>query len=165
VTRAFTHQLVRHRVGFSFSQLSQQYHTETAPRFIIPSAVGRRPAALTAWREAVEKAFRAYCDIVTDLERADTPADASRHERRRLLRSAARTALPAAIESKIAVTANARALRLFLTQRGALEGDEEMRRVCAAVLASLAPDAPALFADFRLEHLADGSPIVRRVET
>src|SRR5689334_13364185 len=29
VSRAFTHQLVRHRVGFSFSQLSQQYHDET----------------------------------------------------------------------------------------------------------------------------------------
>jgi thymidylate synthase (FAD) len=29
VSRAFTHQLVRHRVGFSFSQLSQQYHDES----------------------------------------------------------------------------------------------------------------------------------------
>ncbi len=36
VSRAFTHQLVRHRVGFSFSQLSQQYHDENDATFVCP---------------------------------------------------------------------------------------------------------------------------------
>src|SRR5262249_24968483 len=34
VSRAFTHQMVRHRVGFAFSQLSQQYHDERDATFV-----------------------------------------------------------------------------------------------------------------------------------
>src|SRR5208282_5230463 len=34
ISRAFSHQLVRHRVGFGFSQLSQQYHDESEARFV-----------------------------------------------------------------------------------------------------------------------------------
>src|SRR5262245_42749329 len=39
VSRSFTHQLVRHRVGFSYSQLSQQYHDEENSQSAIPSVV------------------------------------------------------------------------------------------------------------------------------
>jgi len=49
VSRAFTHQLVRHRVGFSFSQLSQQYHDETEAEFVEPAGLEVSPAALAAW--------------------------------------------------------------------------------------------------------------------
>src|SRR6185312_1083635 len=89
VSRAFTHQLVRHRVGFSFSQLSQQYHDETAAEFVEPP--GLSAPALHAWREAMEAARRAYRTI---LEQAGL-ADASQgKETNRALRSAARSVLP-----------------------------------------------------------------------
>ena len=39
VSRAFTHQLVRHRAGFSYSQLSQQYHDESEAEFVVPIEV------------------------------------------------------------------------------------------------------------------------------
>ena len=39
VSRAFTHQLVRHRAGFSYSQLSQQYHDERDATFVEPSSL------------------------------------------------------------------------------------------------------------------------------
>ena len=45
VSRALTHQLVRHRVGFSFSQLSQQYHEETGATFVENALLKARHAA------------------------------------------------------------------------------------------------------------------------
>src|SRR5204863_5540198 len=50
VSRALTHQLVRHRSGFSFSQLSQQYHEETTAEFVEPSHLQHSSRALEAWR-------------------------------------------------------------------------------------------------------------------
>jgi thymidylate synthase (FAD) len=163
VTRAFTHQLVRHRVGFSYSQLSQQYHTEEDARFIEPSSISRNAERQRKWRDAVVQAHRAYLAFIDD-EHANRSAFENLTERefQRASRSAARTLLPAAIETKIVVSANARAIRHFLSQRGAIEGDEEMRVVSARLLEHLRTDAPALFADFRIDTMADGSPIVRQ---
>ena len=72
----------------------------------------------------------------------------------------ARSVLPNATETKIVVTANARAVRHFLRVRGSIPGDPEMRIVAAEILKILANEAPALFFDFSVEQLPDGSPIV-----
>src|SRR5215472_9732606 len=53
ISRAFTHQLVRHRVGFAFSQLSQQYHEERDATFVEPTNLAAFPAARAAWQSAV----------------------------------------------------------------------------------------------------------------
>src|SRR2546429_580260 len=45
VSRAFTHQLVRHRVGLAFSQLSQQYHDESDASFVMPGNLSTSPEA------------------------------------------------------------------------------------------------------------------------
>src|SRR5216683_5471566 len=63
VSRAFTHQLVRHRVGMSFSQLSQQYHEETDAEFIEPQ-VNLPPHARAAWERAMATAKKAYGEIL-----------------------------------------------------------------------------------------------------
>lgn len=162
VTRAFTHQLVRHRVGFSYSQLSQQYHTEEDARFIEPSSIARNPERQRKWRDAVIQAHKTYLGFIAD-EQANRSAfeELTDREFLRAGRSAARSLLPAATETKIVVSANARAIRYFLLQRGGIEGDEEMRVVSARLLEHVRDDAPALFADFRIEPMADGSPIVR----
>jgi thymidylate synthase (FAD) len=158
VSRAFTHQLVRHRIGFSFSQLSQQYHVAEQQRFVEPSAIGRNPSVSSAWRRSVLDAHAEYQALLAQI---DTEQKDER-EARRALRSAARSVLPAATETKIAFSANARALRHFLTVRGAIEGDEEMRVVSALLLTELLVEAPATFSDFVVDELKDGSPIVRR---
>ena len=81
-------------------------------------------------------------------------------ERSRSIRSTARSVLPNATESKIVVTANARALRHFLKVRGSIEGDSEMRIVSAELLKNLRLEAPNLFTDFSMQILRDGTPIV-----
>jgi thymidylate synthase (FAD) len=161
VSRAFTHQLVRHRVGFSYSQLSQQYHDERATPMIRPAEIDRSTGAAAAWDAAVAASRAAYATISEEFglnEPRRLPA-----ERRRALRSAARSVLPNALESIVVITANARAIRHFLKLRGGIEGDPEMRLVAAALLDTLRPEAPALFADFVVSNPGDHLPLVHQV--
>lgn len=162
VSRAFTHQLVRHRVGFAFSQLSQQYHDETDAEFVEPLHLEQFPLAQAAWRRSVESARAAYREIrdIISGEETKLGLDDQKRESLRAVRSVARSVLPNATETKIVVTANARAIRHFLRVRGAIPGDSEMRLVAAKLLKLLSQEAPALFFDFRIDRLSDGSPIV-----
>lgn len=161
VSRAFTHQLVRHRVGFSFSQLSQQYHDERTTPVIRPADLDRNPRAAAAWDAAVAASRAAYATIAHELG-LDEPARLP-PETRRALRSAARGVLPNALESIVVVTANARAIRYFLKVRGSIVGDVEMRLVAAALLDVLRPEGPALFADFVVSDPGDHLPLVSQV--
>lgn len=162
VSRAFTHQLVRHRAGFAFSQLSQQYHDEGDAQFVEPAHLRDFPAAQAAWQQSVQASGHAYREIQKALRGADQVLGLAgqRRETQRAIRSIARSVLPNATETKIVVTANARAWRHFFRVRGAIAGDAEMREAAAAIFQLLEREAPALFYDFRLGKLADGSPSV-----
>jgi thymidylate synthase (FAD) len=160
ISRGFSHQLVRHRVGFSFSQLSQQYHDETEAPLVMPRAIREIPSASEKWHAAAEKSLDTYRELIGELEEIQT--DLPPREQLRLLRTAARSVLPAATETKLVFSANGRALRHFLQVRGTIEGDEEMRLVSALLARIMQEEAPALFADFRVEHLSDGLPVVRQ---
>ena len=162
VSRAFTHQLVRHRAGFAFSQLSQQYHDENDAGVVEPPHLREFPEALQAWQRTMEVAKESYRVIYYALSQ---PLESQSlrlpaKELHRAIRSAARTVLTNATETKIMVTANARAFRHFLKVRGGIPGDWEMREVSAELLRILKVDAPSIFADFEIQELADGSPVV-----
>jgi thymidylate synthase (FAD) len=146
VSRSFTHQLVRHRAGFSFSQLSQQYYDQSEAKFLAPTGLEEDPIAYAAWRSAVDASRDAYRTIQSRLQRESS--DRKGKERLRAIRSAARSVLPNATETKIVVTANARSLRHFMTLRGAIEGDLEMRQVSGLIYAMLLAEAPSLVGDF-----------------
>jgi thymidylate synthase (FAD) len=160
VSRGFSHQFVRHRVGFAFSQLSQQYIDHSSAEAVMPEVVADLPAAAELWEASVNRSLADYREIVEILEGA--PADLAPRERARLLRSAARTLLPSAAETKLAFSANARAIRHFLATRGGIEGDEEMRMMSASLLGLMREEAPSAFEDFSLEQLDDGIPVVRQ---
>jgi thymidylate synthase (FAD) len=160
VSRALSHQLVRHRVGFAFSQLSQQYHDESNVRFVRPAGIDSAPQLLEIWERAMHDSQSAYRKILAELSSGTTPLSGEHRERLRALRSAARSVLPNASETAIVATINARALRHFLRVRGGIMGDFEMRCVSAALLETIRPEGPALFFDFRIEYLEDGLPLV-----
>ena len=101
------------------------------------------------------------------VEQRPAEATGDRHraeELGRRIRSAARSVLPEAVESKVAFTANARAIRHFLDIRGSILGDDEMRFVSALLLQAVRREAPAVFADFSVDEM-DGVPLVRRTRT
>ena len=78
--------------------------------------------------------------------------------RRKLARQAARSVLPNATETKIFVTANARALRHFIELRGSRHAEVEIRKLADRRCCSIMQDeAPNLFGDYQLVPLPDGT--------
>lgn len=147
VSRAFTHQLVRHRAGFSYSQLSQQYHDESDAEFVIPIEVKNDTTLYSAWCQHIEESLSFYKKSLKTIENSDQYKN--KKEKLRALRSASRSILPNATETKIIVTANARAIRHFFKMRGAIEGDYEMRKVSEKIFDIVKIDAPSIFQDFK----------------
>ena len=156
VSRSFTHELIRHRAGFGYSQLSQRYVDESETDYVEPACIAADPALHEIWLKAVRTSHNAYMELVAGLAEqfADVP-DATL--RRKLARQAARSVLPNATETKIFVTANARALRHFIELRGSEHADVEIRKVAVEVLRIMQREAPNMFADYTLVPLPDGS--------
>jgi len=149
VSRSLTHELVRHRAGFAYSQLSQRYVDESQASFVIPPAVAGDDALEGVWRAQVEQAQAVYVDLVAKLmERYGWVAD--KVHRRKMAREAARAVLPNATETKIVVTANARAWRTMLELRSSEGAELEIRRMAVAVLRLLKQEAPGFFSDFEI---------------
>ena len=155
VSRSLTHELVRHR-HFSYSQLSQRYVDESVAEYVEPDVIAADPELHALWLEAVGHAHRAYVRLVEKLaERfADEP---DRTARRKLARQAARSVLPNATETKIFVTANARALRHFIEMRASQHAEVEIRKLAVKVLEVMKTEAPHLFTDYQLVPLPDGT--------
>jgi thymidylate synthase (FAD) len=154
VSRSLTHELVRHRAGFAYSQLSQRYVDESEANFVVPPAIIGDERLETAWREQIESAQRTYVTLVEELmKRYAWVAD--KVHRRKMAREGARGVLPNSTETKIVVTANARAWRTMLELRSSEGAELEIRRAAVAVLRVLSAEAPALFSDFELYEAAD----------
>lgn len=162
VSRGFTHQLVRHRAGFSFSQLSQQYYDESDADFVAPPSLKKDSPLYKKWLDAMHSSIKLYRELIANSKKLSISNNFSNKEKLRELRTTARSILPNAIETKIVFTANARALRHFLITRGAIEGDWEMRDISSQILKIVKKDAPSLFQDFETISLADGSSSVIR---
>lgn len=160
VSRSFTHELVRHRIGFSYSQLSQRYVDESETDFVEPDCIAEDPELHSIWLEAVEKARDAYIKLVEKLSEryADYP---DKTMRRKLARQAARSVLPNATETKIFVTANARALRHFIDLRANEAADVEIRKVAIQLLRIMQREAPNIFGDYKIYTTADGTEAAR----
>jgi thymidylate synthase (FAD) len=116
-----------------------------------------------AWRRATATSLESYRVILESLNEfnGSLGLDLREKEFKRAIRSAARSVLPNATESKLVMTANARALRHFFAVRGSIPGDVEMREVAAAIFTLVQAEAPALFPDFIMEKLSDGTPTLR----
>jgi thymidylate synthase (FAD) len=156
VSRALTHELVRHRAGFGFSQLSQRYVDESVAEYVEPDVIADDPELHQLWVEAVRRTHDAYCQLAEKLQEK-FQGEPDKTLRRKLARQAARSVLPNATETKIFVTANARALRHFIEMRASRHADVEIRKLAVQVLRVLQSEAPHLFGDYQLQLLPDGT--------
>ncbi len=154
VSRSFTHELVRHRAGFGYSQLSQRFVDESTCEFVEPDAIADDPELHKVWLDAVQTAQRAYKTLADGLAEKFKGLD-DRTLRRKKAREAARSVLPNATETKIFVTANGRALRHFIEMRADPAADVEIRKVALAVLKILQVESPNLFGDYTITDLPD----------
>ena len=154
VSRSLTHELVRHRAGFAYSQLSQRYVDESEACFVVPPAIAGDALLEGAWREQIDSAQRAYIALVAQLmERYGWVAD--KIHRRKMAREAARGVLPNSTETKIVVTGNARAWRTMLELRSSEGAEFEIRRMAVTVLRVLQQEASGFFSDFEIYAAPD----------
>jgi len=131
VSRAMTHQLVRHRIA-SYNQQSQRYVSyESEPSFIMPPAVQDDPVAEEKFRAACDGAFRSYRALIDQGIAAED----------------ARYLLPNAMESKIVVSMNIRELLHFFALRCCRRAQWEIRAVADRMLDLVEPTAPYIFMD------------------
>ncbi len=154
VSRSLTHELVRHRAGFAYSQLSQRYVDESTANFVMPPAIIGDEALEKAWTRQVEEAQKAYVGLVEQLMTRYAWVPDKVH-RRKMAREAARGVLPNSTETKIVVTANARAWRTMLELRSSEGAEFEIRRCAVAILRILKDEAPAFFSDFEIYQAGD----------
>ena len=149
VSRSLTHELVRHRAGFAYSQLSQRYVDESDAAFVVPPAIIGDDALTAAWKAQIESAQATYITLVAKLMERYQWVDDKVH-RRKMAREAARGVLPNSTETKIVVTGNARAWRTMLELRSSEGAEFEIRRMAIMALRTLQLEAPAFFSDFEV---------------
>jgi thymidylate synthase (FAD) len=155
ISRSCTHELVRHRAGFGYSQLSQRYVDESHAAFVVPPAMLGDETLEGAWLAQVTAAQEAYVRAVEDLmRRYEWVAD--KVHRRKMAREAARSLLPNATETKIVVSGNARAWRTMLELRCGEGAEQEIRRMAVAILRLFQAEAPLFFSDFEIYRAEDG---------
>ena len=151
---------MRHRAGFAYSQLSQRYVDESNAAFVVPPAIIGDEALLAQWTAQMETAQATYVALVEKLmERYGWVAD--KVHRRKMAREAARGVLPNSTETKIVVTANARAWRTMLELRSSEGAEFEIRRMAVMTLRLLQHEAPGFFSDFELYTAEDRAEAAR----
>jgi thymidylate synthase (FAD) len=157
LSRSCTHELIRHR-HFSYSQLSQRFVPERDSQVVLPPGMEGDPEVKDLFLAAADASRQAYTTLLGKLEAkfADEPNAVLR---RKQARQAARAVLPNATETRIVVTGNYRAWRHFIAMRASEHADVEIRRLAIACLRQLADLAPAVFADFDITTLADGTEV------
>lgn len=165
ISRACSHQLVRHRIA-SYSQQSQRYVDGTKFDFVTPPEIQKNEKALSAYNKVLElqaKAYKeirdslvvgyikAYSDIVysgTDEEimqqfKADNKVQYTAFVKK--ANEDARFILPNASTTKIVCTFNARSLQNFFAHRCCNRAQWEIREVAEQMLLQCLKVAPNLF--------------------
>lgn len=135
VSRALTHELIRHR-HLSYSQLSQRFVNESDANVVMPPAIcDSDEVTRMEWEAETASAVDGYCDIAAQLK----------YLPRKQAREAARSVLPNAVETRIVVSGNHRAWTEVILRRIAPDADAEIREFSRLALEALRPTAPTIY--------------------
>lgn len=131
VSRALTHQLVRHRIA-SFNQQSQRYVTLSGePDAVIPESISGDAELSALFDTAVDTAYNTYQELID----AGISAEDARY------------VLPNASITKIVTTMNIRELLHFFELRSCRRAQWEIQELSNKMLEAVAPTAPQIFLD------------------
>lgn len=128
VSRALTHQLVRHRIA-SYSQQSQRYVKLEQPDVVIPPAIQED--------EKKRKRFMALMDDIWGLYKEFAGENVAVED--------ARYVLPNATKTNISITMNARSLLNFFAIRCCTRAQWEIRELACTMLVLVKRAAPVIF--------------------
>lgn len=135
VSRAFTHQLVRHRLC-SFTQQSQRHVDESNFSYIEPDSIRNNSNAHFLFTKFMKEAKRLYAEL----------------QKLGIKNEDVRFVLPNAVESQIVVTANLREWRHIIELRGHPEAQWEIRKVVIEILKILKKYVSMIFEDFEIDE-------------
>ena len=138
VSRALTHQLVRHRIA-SYSQKSQRYVKENQFEYIIPKSIEKNDLAKEIFVKSMEEDQKHYDELVALLINDGCKEKEAIED--------ARYILPNACETKIILTMNVRSLLNFFRQRTCLRAQREIRELAEEMLKQSKAFFPTLFED------------------
>ena len=127
VSRALSHQLVRHRIA-SYSQRSQRYVKENGFEFVIPPSISRNPAALGRYEMVMARLQEDYQELLNCVPAED-----------------ARYVLPNACTTSLMASFNARSLLNFFEHRTCTRAQWEIRNLAETMLELVRDVAPNLF--------------------
>lgn len=158
IDRACTHELVRHRAGMAYSQVSQRYVDGEHLRFVMPYEYQRDVELSASFEDAVEHASKVYVGRANDLRRTMPRLEGeSATDWRKRIQSCARECLPNSTEAPIVVTGNGRSWRHVINMRCSKHADVRIRRPMFRALQVLKAVEPVLFEDFHNFELPDGT--------
>lgn len=153
VSRVLTHQLVRHRIGASYSQQSQRYVKLDQFEYIIPPAIEEVEEAKEMFIKAMEEDQK-YYDQISEilfnkhlnnyLNEGINEKEARKKAEKRAIEDA-RYVFPNACETKIVFTMNARSLFNFFKHRCCNRAQWEIRELATEMLREVRKVAPTLF--------------------
>lgn len=153
VSRVLTHQLVRHRIGCSYSQQSQRYVRLEQFEYIIPPEIDRIRSARERFVRAMEEDQRCYNELTALLYEAHYKQyieEGKNEKQAKMLAEKtsiedARYVFPNACETKIVFTMSARALLNFFKHRCCNRAQWEIRTMAEEMVKELRKVAPVLF--------------------
>lgn len=153
ISRVLTHQLVRHRIGCSYSQQSQRYVKLDQFEYVIPPQIESIPEAKDKFIKAMEYDQKCYDDIVgilyernlNSLLSSGMPEKQAALQAEKMSIEDARYVFPNACETKIVFTMNARALYHFFRLRCCNRAQWEIHQLGDEMLKAVKAVAPTLF--------------------
>lgn len=178
--RGFSHEQVRHRSGWAYSQLSTRYcdfereeeEGTWDPGFCVPPLAQLGEDTARAFSEKLQQSQKAYCELLSLIEKdlsesAEFMANLApfaEREKKRMLRKAARGAardiLPIATEAIMTMSANARAIWNCIVLRGNEHSEAVIRGVYVQIAKIMENEMPSLFRGLKYEKCWDGSEVV-----
>ncbi len=141
VSRAMTHQLVRHRLA-SYSQRSQRYVSHASFDYVVPPRIEGRKVVIDGEEVDAVEYFEATMEMLARrysllIEALGATGEQSNQD--------ARYVLPNACETKIFITMNARELLHFFAERLCIRAQWEIRDVAGRMLELVKDKFPAVF--------------------
>ena len=136
VSRALTHQLVRHRIA-SYSQQSQRYVRELDFDYVIPPSVEEDEDMKRMYIETMKKIQETYNSLLNRFEKKGRKGE--------IVNQDARFVLPQATETKIVVTMNCRELLHFFRERCCSRAQWEIRALAEEMLKLCKRSLPSVF--------------------
>lgn len=135
VSRALTHQLIRHRLC-SFSQQSQRYVQESKFSFTIPPKIKENDEAYKLYSDCMETISKTYKEI----RECGVPKEDARY------------VLPNSCHTEIVFSCNFRQLRHIIALRGELKAQWEIREMGIEILKKMKEIAPNCFLDLIIDE-------------